>query len=122
MDSGYGSLIHASSSGSASSTTPAVQTPTRPTAEARTSKGKVIRKAGEVIRESSAVPESAINYDALEVPFQDFSGMNLDLNFDEDLRDYGVGFGIPEDGLNMGDASLSAYLDARYCRGFQEAG
>ncbi|KAJ9609780.1 hypothetical protein H2200_006108 [Cladophialophora chaetospira] len=128
VDSGYGSLGHASSSASATATASAVVSnsanPTNPKQTKKAGKNKGKRKAAETARESSPVPESAINYDALEVPFQDFSGINMDLNFDEHLGQYDMDFDTPTGDLNvnMGAVNLSAFLDRRYSRGVQGAG
>ncbi|OCT50857.1 hypothetical protein CLCR_07930 [Cladophialophora carrionii] len=125
VDSGYGSLGHASSSASAStSVSSSVPGSSPKTAQHGRNKGK--RKAAQAAREPTPVPESAINYDALEVPFQDFSGVNLDLDLEEHLGQYGVDFGHFSGGgnvnVNTGAANVSAYLDRRYPRAVREAG
>ncbi|EXJ57911.1 hypothetical protein A1O7_05334 [Cladophialophora yegresii CBS 114405] len=125
VDSGYGSLGHAASSASASTSSSSFGTgPSPKTVQQGKNKGK--RKAAQAAREPSPVPESAINYDALEVPFQDFSGVNLDLDLEGHLSQYGVDFGHPNGGgnvnVNTGAANVSAYLDRRYPRGVQGAG
>lgn len=96
VDSGYGSLGHKSSS----SSTPPSSTSPRPTLHPRPVRGRMKGKRREQVKESSPVPESAINYDALGVPFMEFLGGDLNL----DMDDLG----------NVGGESLSAYLDTRY--------
>ncbi|KIW66453.1 hypothetical protein PV04_05788 [Phialophora macrospora] len=125
VDSGYGSLGHASSSASAS--TSLSSSGTGPNSKStKHGKNKSKQKTAPAAREPSPVPESAINYDALEVPFQDFSGVNLDLDLEEHFGQYGVDFGHSSGGANvngnMGAANLSAYLDIKYPRGLREAG
>lgn len=123
VDSGYGSLGHASSSASASTSisSTVTQSNSNPTKRgAGKNKGK--RKAADVAKETSPVPESAINYDALEMPFHEFTGVNLDLNFDENPGQYDLG-GFENTGdVNVGAANLSAYLDTKYRRDVGGAG
>jgi hypothetical protein len=57
-------------------------------------------KIREQVPESSPVPESAINFGALGVPFEEFLGGDLNLGMDD------LG--------NVRGESLTAYLDARY--------
>jgi hypothetical protein len=125
VDSGYGSLGHASSSASASTSSSSAGTDSNPKSTTH-GKNQGKRKTAQATREPSPVPESAINYDALEVPFQDFSGVNLDLDLEEHFGQYGVDFGHSSGGgsvnVNMGAANLSAYLDRKYTRGVQGAG
>lgn len=80
VDSGYGSLGHASSSAS-SGPTPICRQPGR---DMR--KGRVKRRQN--AKESSPVPESDINFDAFDVSFQDFMDGNFELDMDwcEDLN------------------------------------
>ncbi len=124
VDSGYGSLGHASSSASASTTFAPSTRQTSPKQSRKGGKNKGKQKRAPATKESSPVPESAINYEALEIPFQDFSGMNMDLNFDEHLDQYDGGFEARDEDLNvnMGAVNLSTYLDARYIRGVPGVG
>ncbi|KIX93518.1 uncharacterized protein Z520_10696 [Fonsecaea multimorphosa CBS 102226] len=113
VDSGYGSLGHASSSASASSwACPGTQTKSDSTPKARKNKGK--RKAPEFPKEPSPVPESSVNFQALDESFQDFSGANLNLNLEDfmDEFDFGTGIGVE----NMGTTDPSGGLDmSNYC-------
>ncbi|EXJ54931.1 uncharacterized protein A1O5_12842 [Cladophialophora psammophila CBS 110553] len=118
VDSGYGSLGHASSSASASSSTTASRTPTKSKSAHKAGKNKGKRKAPGFTKETSPVPESAINFDALNTPFQDFSGANLDLEDAIGEFTFGIGMG---DG-NVGEMNHRPYLDTSYHRDFQEAG
>jgi hypothetical protein len=97
VDSGYGSLGHASalsSSSRPSLTAPGTDSKNRPTRD------RMKGKSREEMKESSPVPESDINFAALGVPFQEFFGGDANLGMDE------LG--------NVGGETLSAYLDTRY--------
>lgn len=110
VDSGYGSFSHRSSSAS-SRPVSASNSRSRPATQ-RPAKDKLKSKAPptpnppppppqQPIREPSPVHESAINFDALDVPFHEFlGGGNWDMEVDE--------FG------NVGGESLSAYLNSKY--------
>lgn len=85
VDSGYGSFRRSSVSPPMSSTVAPLSTDVNHGSPRGKNKGK--RKA--TIRESSPVPESAINFDALDVPFEEFMNsdrdpclMDNDLNLD----------------------------------------
>ncbi|KIX05679.1 uncharacterized protein Z518_03651 [Rhinocladiella mackenziei CBS 650.93] len=93
VDSGYGSLGHASSS---ASTWPS-STSSKPNLNKRPVRDQMKGKRKREVKEPSPAPESAINYNALEIPFHEFSGGDLNLDMDE--------FG------NIAGESLSAYLD-----------
>ncbi|OQV07054.1 hypothetical protein CLAIMM_11543 [Cladophialophora immunda] len=116
VDSGYGSLGHASSSASASSSTspPGTQTKSRSTPKAGKNKGK--RKVPVFSKETSPVPESAIDFEALNIPFQDFSGVNLDLDMDEAMSEFAFGKGMGDENTEALDPTGS--LDRRYYRDF----
>ena len=141
VDSGYGSLGHASSSASAAAASSAptpfaspVKNANSKPATRRTGLNKGKQKVTAAVakmpaKPSSPVPDFAINYDALEESFQEFSGMNLDLNMDEhfgrdDALDFdGWNVGRRENGnVNVGATALSTYLDGRYPRGAREPG
>ena len=110
VDSGYGSFSHRSSSASSRAVS-ASNSRSKPTTQ-RPSKDKLKSKtqltanpppppAQQPIREPSPVHESAINFDALDMPFHEFlGGGNWDMEVDE--------FG------NVGGESLSAYLNSKY--------
>ncbi|OAL26098.1 hypothetical protein AYO20_10232 [Fonsecaea nubica] len=116
VDSGYGSLGHASSSASASSSTSTSGTrpKAKPTSKVGKNRGK--RKGPELPKEASPVPESAINFEALNIPFQDFSGANLDLDLEDSVG--GLAFGTRLGDENLGTLDPSASLDTRYYRDF----
>jgi hypothetical protein len=144
VDSGYNSLGYASSSASNSHPVSFTgsQRPSSATRELAQNKGKRPARASPRVA-SPPVPDSAINFDALQESFQEFSGMNLDLNLDEQFAgDFPFNFAdvLNEDMMgnmhlnssdvfnvnngNVAAANLSAYLSARYPQrgGGREAG
>ncbi|KIW54082.1 hypothetical protein PV05_06471 [Exophiala xenobiotica] len=82
VDSGYGSFHKSSSTSSARAASASASTGARPTNRPVRGKMKgknIIRDA----RDSSPVPESAINFDALDVSFEEFLGGALEPGMDE---------------------------------------
>lgn len=123
VDSGYGSFSHRSSTASSrpvsastsmsnsnsssniNSTKPGMRRPAREKAKAKdrtppTPAPAPLPPVHREIREPSPVHESAINFDALDVPFSEFLGKDGDMDLDE--------FG------NIDGESLSAYLNRKY--------
>ncbi|OAP59818.1 hypothetical protein AYL99_04820 [Fonsecaea erecta] len=116
VDSGYGSLGHASSTASASSSASPPGTQTKSGIISKARKNRNRRKAPESPREPSPVPESAINFEALNTPFQEFSGVNLDLHLEDAVSEFTTGTAMG-DGV-IGAMDPFASLDTRYYRDF----